>query len=310
MFKGYWGNGFASGLIVTVLLTVLFTVFVSHGYDSTGSMPYAVDQASYNANQCGDGNKPVWGPWFGLCFGLFDSLAQWLMMAFAIVATGLLLATLKATQDLARDAKDIGDKQVATSNSAIKVAQDANKVAAQHFRVGVKPWISVEMQGPFLRQSGFGSINIATDTSSQPCPVAFNATITIRCIGDIAATIEGFDARLHSAGDWENLKPQVPPISADHTEFFAILQKGDAIKVDPRTGITDYEGCIDVLVLDQEYRGLVMKHCPPVIGKVIYSDPLGNRYEHNFAFVASPAWGDTFKRYGGKVYNYEREADA
>lgn len=94
MFKGNWSNGFASGLIIVGGLTIIGMLFFSSGYSETTQLTDAVDQTTDHANQCGNGNEPVWGPWFGLCFGLFDSLAQWLMMAFTIAAAGLLYVTL------------------------------------------------------------------------------------------------------------------------------------------------------------------------------------------------------------------------
>lgn len=124
MFKGNWSNGFASGIIVTALLAVLITLFISHGYDGAGPVSYAVDQAANEPDQCYDGNKPVWGPWFGLCFGLFDSLAQWLMMAFTIVATGLLLGTLWITQGMAWDTRRIGEAQARAYLSVVDFYPD------------------------------------------------------------------------------------------------------------------------------------------------------------------------------------------
>jgi len=52
-----------------------------------------------------------------------------------------------------------------------------------------------------------------------------------------------------------------------------------------------------------------MMRPPPVMGKVIYSDPMGTRYVHGFAFVASSVGGEEFMRYGGKKYNYDEEME-
>jgi len=102
---------FAIGLIVGISLTVIATLIVSTGYEEATQLAYPLEQSINDVGQCGDGNKPVWGPWFGFCFGLFDSSAQWIMMIFTIAATVLLFATLKATRKMAVETTRIGEAQ-------------------------------------------------------------------------------------------------------------------------------------------------------------------------------------------------------
>ncbi|SNR76480.1 hypothetical protein SAMN06265370_12169 [Puniceibacterium sediminis] len=129
MFKGYRDGTFAIGLTVGICLAILLPLLVSHGQQDVAYLPDAVDQSVNKPSQCGDGNEPVWGPWFGLCFGLHDSIAQWLMMAFTIIAAGLLYGTLLQANR--------------TNIAAIKAA-DAAIEANLIMRHEQRPWITLE----------------------------------------------------------------------------------------------------------------------------------------------------------------------
>lgn len=214
--------------------------------------------------------------------------------------------TLDATRVMASDQKRIGDSQVAASNEAVSAAREANRVAAQQFRSGFKPWISVEVKGPFFERDQLS--RFAEGESLRP--ILLSVSTVIHCVGDIPATIEEFDLRMLGGKDWPYVINPQNSLKDGGLEVFSILQNGQSIHIDPRGGIidnpNDWPPAFSQIELTPENRRSFMKNPPPIIGKIIYSDPMGTRYLHNFAFV-STFWGAKFKRYGGIKYNSERE---
>lgn len=139
MNKQFSDGVFAIGLIAGISLTIILTLFVSSGYEETTQLAYAVDRTGTEAFQCGESNKPVWGPWFGLCFGIYDTIAQWLMMAFTVVATALLFGTLIQANR--------------TNRYAIQAANAANEANAI-MRNEQRPWVT------FIREIECEAIDI------------------------------------------------------------------------------------------------------------------------------------------------------
>ncbi|WP_340240989.1 hypothetical protein [Sulfitobacter pontiacus] len=236
--------------------------------------------------------------------------AAWLIGASTLIATIVgvryVFLTLIATQVMADDTREIGEKQVAAAFAAIDVAQEANKAAALQFRAAFKPWISVELKGPFLSETAQIKMFEVGEVQRM---VSLHAKTFIHCIGEIPVTIEDFDLRLGEGADWPYVQNPPPGFGAGTTDFFAILPSKSTIQLDPRLGITEHSISFNFIMLTPENRSTFMLQPPPVLGKIVYSDPMGVRYEHRFAFIASPVWGDSFKRYGGRQHNYEREMD-
>jgi hypothetical protein len=108
-------------------LLLFFAVYLFH--QEYGQPTNPVDQAANQTYQCEDGNKPVWGPYWGLCINLSDTLAQWIMMAFTVIAAGLLYGTLKVAND--------------TSRSAVVAAEAATEANAL-IRSEQRPWLTIE----------------------------------------------------------------------------------------------------------------------------------------------------------------------
>jgi hypothetical protein len=129
MPKRFTDGYFALGLTVGLFSAIIFGLFISSGYQPDTQLAYAVDQGSNHTNQCGNGNEPVWGPWFGLCFGLYDSIAQWMIMVFTIVAAVLLYGTLIQANK--------------TNLAAIKAATTASETN-QILRDEQRPWVALE----------------------------------------------------------------------------------------------------------------------------------------------------------------------
>lgn len=55
---------------------------------------------------------PDWWYWPRRLFSFEDTVAQWVMMVFTVVAALLLLKTLRATQEMAKDTRELGEAQV------------------------------------------------------------------------------------------------------------------------------------------------------------------------------------------------------
>lgn len=113
MAKRNWGNGLAVGLIIGFGVGVLIILVLEV------SSPIIDPSASGAPNQNTTENKstynyesvPDWWYWPRRFFALEDTVAQWIMMVFTVAAAALLLFTLKATQQMAFDTREIGDMQ-------------------------------------------------------------------------------------------------------------------------------------------------------------------------------------------------------
>ena len=84
--------------------------------------------------------------------------------------------------------------------------------------------------------------------------------------------------------------------------MFEILTKGQTIVLFDPT-----EDNMLCLRLTAETRAQYMNNPPRVIGKLIYSDTMGQFWEIGFAFAPEVLWSDKFGRRGGREYNYERQ---
>lgn len=247
-----------------------------------------------------------------------DPFPQWLMAIFSVVATGasiyavcLLHGTLSATRYIVRDTRRAARAAVRSTDAtliAANAAKESNDLARQQFQASNKPWISVEMRGPFIPMEQENYIRGFGDGEMQR-HVPVQASTVIHCIGDIPVTIEGFALSLMEGPDWPYVQNPPDGFGANVADFFTVLPSKESIAVDPRLGLVDQmEGHrmpFNFIMLTPDNRTDFMMRPPPIVGQVIYSDPFGQQYRHMFAFVASPTWGSTFKRYGGRRLNRE-----
>ncbi|WP_288942473.1 hypothetical protein [uncultured Roseovarius sp.] len=109
MFKRDWFNGFTFGLIFGFLLTptLIFAAILF------GVSPDDFGQPASNADS-GKQEGPQEGRWWliGRVVYMDDTAAQWIMTFATIFAAYLLLRTLWATQDMAKETTRIGEAQV------------------------------------------------------------------------------------------------------------------------------------------------------------------------------------------------------
>lgn len=114
MSKFNWRNGFAIGLVVGVCAALIFCAALHRIDAEHRNAAYNPDAPSDQRYETANSipNVPQWRVWGTRVFKWEDTLAQWIMMAFTIVAAGLLLGTLRVTRRMASETTRIGEKQV------------------------------------------------------------------------------------------------------------------------------------------------------------------------------------------------------
>lgn len=231
----------------------------------------------------------------------------------SVVGIGLVWVTFHETRKMNIIAKEIGDEQIAASNAAIEIARDANRMASSQFRAGFKPWITVELVGPLIHNDGRYINPIAMFSEGEESRlIGLSATTIISCISDIPATIEDFSINIMEGHQWPFCHAPKPQLIHE-IDFFSIIPSKSKIKI-PTFENLNVTSCIGnsvrpfgYIMLTPENRVQFLMNPPPIFGKVIYSDPMGIRYEHKFAFRLNSPLDSDFKRYGGREYNCERE---
>ena len=136
MSKGYRDGTFGFGLAVGAFGLLAVFVAVHFFYQEISASPNSVHSTAHTGDQCGEGDKPVWGPYWGICFVLSDTIAQWIMMAFTVIAAGLLYGTLRQANKT----------NVAAINAA-NAAGNANEIARSNFERSNRAWLYVRLGG-------------------------------------------------------------------------------------------------------------------------------------------------------------------
>tara|TARA_R110002051_G_scaffold30487_1_gene70510 strand:- start:14366 stop:15184 length:819 start_codon:yes stop_codon:yes gene_type:complete len=111
MFKSNWRNGLTLGLAIGLFAGIILVLALNWSIDPTASGP---SYCNSGTDGCANYREDMPERWYWLrrFFVLEDTVAQWIMMAFTIAAAGLLLATLRTTQNMAADTREIGEAQV------------------------------------------------------------------------------------------------------------------------------------------------------------------------------------------------------
>jgi hypothetical protein len=128
MDRGKWGIGFAVGLVLGVGISMLFLVWSVPNF----SNPTYKQIRQTAENDVNEGNhKPVVpsGVW-EFYTNPDDSIAQWLMAAFSVLAT---LASLYAIRLL--------NKTLIETRNTAKAATDATEIASRQFISEHRPWL-------------------------------------------------------------------------------------------------------------------------------------------------------------------------
>lgn len=215
-----------------------------------------------------------------------DLGAQGLMALFAfaqVILTGVgihyLKKTLNATEGAVREA---GDATEAARLGAI-AAQEANALAAQQYRDGFRPWLTVRFEGGYEHQPGAAMDLLLAKARVEVCNVGSMPAI----ITHVDVGIMGAERNIFTPTD------VYEPIAEGETFNFPTVAR-----VGQPWGI-GYE------VFNEPLLSL---EGPPVIrGHVIYEDAIGLRRIHAFAFKGRHWIATDFDRFGGSEHNYDRE---
>lgn len=162
MFKRSWGTGIALGLVAGVAIAcVLFFVSFPEFSDPSYQPETQQGEAAEAANQGGDKAQQVmgWWPWLISFVSPQDTLAQWIMAAFAVFATGVsILAVVLLDQTL-----------TATRN-AVKSADDAVEVTREMGQVQSRAYVSAKdgMVTGFSREGPVEVVVSIANTGNTP----------------------------------------------------------------------------------------------------------------------------------------------
>lgn len=107
-----------------------------------------------------------------------------------VIGVRYIYLTLVSTQDMAAQAESIGNKQVAASIAAVNAARDANKVAAEQFKMGFKPKLKLNISGPYIDEAKY-PLNQFAD-GEAPRWTRIELLVEVENTGDQPATITGF----------------------------------------------------------------------------------------------------------------------
>lgn len=128
MSNGYRDGAFAVGLIIGVASTLIIVVYGEALYQLIKCISGSEDYCRYAPHE--GQREPEWWYWARWFFKAEDTVAQWFMAIFTVVATVILLFTLNAANQTNRAA--IG---------AAQAAQDANELIRNEQR----PWLKVSL---------------------------------------------------------------------------------------------------------------------------------------------------------------------
>jgi len=113
MPKRLTDGNFALGLVVGICLCLIFGLWFSL-FSQRIEQPVGTDHDGHGhayAENYEQENEVGWWRWTGSLVTSSDTLAQWIMMAFTVGAVFLVWRTLIATQDMARDTRELGIAQ-------------------------------------------------------------------------------------------------------------------------------------------------------------------------------------------------------
>lgn len=122
MFKRSWGTGIALGLVAGVAIAcAIFFVSLPEFRDPSYQPSTQQSEFAEASDQENEESQQIvgWWPWLSSFVDPEDTLAQWIMAAFAALATGisvlavvLLDRTLKATRDAIRASEENSNKTI------------------------------------------------------------------------------------------------------------------------------------------------------------------------------------------------------
>lgn len=308
MPKRDWSNGVATGLTIGLGLFVLIFVLSSYLISEVNCQKYGQSGDAGSSNEQGKQESCNPPEWWGITQRLVsseDTLAQWIVaflsLASVIVSGAALYwvkETLKATREMAVDARRIGDAQV-------KVANDANALLTKQFTLGFKPQLVWRLGGPYLANPN--DINRFSD-GEQPRWVRIVVSVAVANSGKPSAIITKFfigtvEGEKYGIGGYG---PQ-DAFEYLHSEVVAVLNQNfgkgiDAIHLPPEATLA----IAGAFYLKAESRDEFIRDMPHVFGWIEYNDAINVKRRMGFGLEPVGSGGDV-RRWGGDQYNYDRE---
>lgn len=131
MSDNRWRNGLATGLVLGIPVTAAVLVWGDGIYDFVQCITR--EECSGYAQRYNQTDEPRWWYWSRRLIAIEDTLAQWVMSAFTVVAAGLLYGTLRQA-----------NKTNLAAVKAAKAATETNEI----MRAERRPWLMVEITEP------------------------------------------------------------------------------------------------------------------------------------------------------------------
>ena len=324
MFKGFGRGWFAVGLILGLYAFLPFAYWqagylterpVKHQYEQTSGLqshkqtpnrvdesikPQAVEEATHP--------KQIGHPQYYEHHDLnaqksmaksTETIVLWTKISMALAAVGAILIwlTLVETRKTTKAAVKATDEATAT-----------NEIARKQYQAGFKPWLEVQAVGPFFpKVAERESLSARIPMNDATCA----CLIRVKNLAKMPATLEHFEVYLGHGDEWPYVRPTPIDRQSPRDGIFEVLNDGDSVFLDQRKGVVDqteshWKNDLEVVDLQRSQINSFISSPPPVIGRLVCSDPLGNRWENHFAFQAVLPNDNGFKRYGGRKMNYEK----
>jgi hypothetical protein len=188
MFKGLRDGYFAFGLVIGFAAGIVLLLLLEVSSPSINPDASAVSYCQGETNHCQDyqNGRPDWGYWFRRIFSMEDTLAQWVMMAFTIAAAGLLFHTLRATQQMATDTREIGQAQVrayVTVDKVVLTIKVRDGRVFWHFEINIRNsgqsparQVSVWVRSPHFVDQEPGGLVVDLAASSEKIGYVIGST--------------------------------------------------------------------------------------------------------------------------------------
>lgn len=216
MFRFPWRNGFASGLIVGTILLILLCLIAGLSPAEIEPVSGGNACAASSGNDCSNNSESMPELWYWLrrLFSFEDTIAQWIMTIFTIAAAGLLLLTLRATQNMVRDTREIGEAQTRAYLSFDRVEAIFINSGDGFTGVYIRPRIKNTGQTPADICLTHSLIYISEDRPSEITSVGINTKSTMRVGSQNNVFLSGGTVR------WDDLKIAI------ERDYFVILVCG------------------------------------------------------------------------------------
>ncbi|QMU57899.1 MAG: hypothetical protein GKR98_06620 [Boseongicola sp.] len=170
MSDHHWRNGLATGLTIGIIGILAVGVVV-------GQVPDGMPSDAAGGDKSGI-NSPADHRWWLIPRVLYmeDTAAQWVMMIATIVAAYLLLRTLWATQEMAKEAKRIGEAQTRAYVDVIKVVLYLDQtvpdiiITVKNSGVGPAKWFELSVETDVQETLNDGSLAEIVSKSPEKMP--------------------------------------------------------------------------------------------------------------------------------------------